>query len=127
MNIPLRVLVSNCASCVAVISVGPCGRPLSPSRSFDCPPSAEPFFAEAGVGFESGVFAAAAGFAPEAGFCCAAWITVLKQTIAPNKMTHFFTDFNVVDRRCQVLFQIYYDYKSPDGYFRTSFPGEFLN
>src|ERR1700726_3840415 len=116
MNTPVRLFVSNCASCVAVISVGPFGRPLlsPPNRSPDCPPDPEApgaCFAVPADCFAAGdCFAeedfpaapwAAEVFVPESDFCCATPRTVPKQTIAPNKMTGFFTDFIVVDPRSQ--------------------------
>src|ERR1700722_9405675 len=135
MKTPVRVLVSNCASWVAVISVGPFGRPLvSLNKSPDCPPGAEPpgvALALAGDCFApdclAGDFPPAAGFAVEADFCCATPRTVPKQTIAPNKITNFFTDLIVVDLRNQASLETRSDYKSPNVYFRTLFHGEFLN
>ena len=102
INTPTRVLVSNWASCVAVISVGPFGRSLlsSPNKSFELSGCWE--VPEAGLVLLEGRFvpgdleaAAGAGedFVTEPGFCCArALRKVAKHTMMPNRVTNFFTE-----------------------------------
>src|ERR1700758_2360576 len=98
MNTPVRVFVSNWASCVAVISVGPCGRSLlsAPKKS---PFSEAP---AAGLAVPGGRFAPAAfgpalgvgeAFVVETGLCCAKTPSKApKQVMIPNRTTNFFTD-----------------------------------
>ena len=98
----MRVLVSNCASCVAVISVGPFGRSLlsPPNKLVELSgvweaPEAGLVLPEAR--FVPGDLDAAAGaeadFVAEAGFCCATALRkVAKQIMMPNRVTNFFTD-----------------------------------
>ncbi len=98
----MRVLVSNCASCVAVISVGPFGRSLlsPPNKSFELSgvwEAAGACLVLPEARFVAGDFDPAAGaeadFAGEAGFCCAtALLKVAKQIMMPNRVTNFFTD-----------------------------------
>src|SRR5215469_18522759 len=98
MNTPVRVFVSNWASCVAVISVGPFGRSLlsAPKKS---PVSADPAagLAVPGARFDPAAFCPVVGvgecFVAETGLCCAKTPSkVPKQVMIPNRMTNFFTD-----------------------------------
>jgi len=98
----MRVLVSNWASWVAVISVGPFGRSLlsPPNKSFELfgvwePPAAGLVLPE--VRFAPGDFDAATGaeedFVGETGFCCATALRKgAKQIMTANRVTKFFTD-----------------------------------
>ena len=102
INTPMRVLVSNCASCVAVISVGPFGRSLlsPPNKSFELSgvweaPGACLVLPEAR--FVPGDFDPATGaegdFVAETGFCCATALRkVATQIMIPSRVTKFFTD-----------------------------------
>lgn len=98
----MRVLVSNWASCVAVISVGPLGRSLLSPPNKSCELSGfwevpEPGLVLPEGRFVPGDFEAAAGgeedFVTEPGFCCAkALRKVAKHTMMPNRVTNLFTE-----------------------------------